>query len=123
MFKVNNKDTRMTAFIVNFEHISLLVLVFLLLTLNMQLPTGLQLRNSSRTLPSAIWQIFYEFLIFNSKICATSKIFFILHEEPCDNYLITSTETNLTGLSSSIVLSLCFYLGISYGTDDKGTRV
>ena len=28
-------------FIVNFEHISQLVLVFLLLTLNMQLPTGL----------------------------------------------------------------------------------
>ena len=40
MFKVNNKDTRMTPrrsgiFIVNFEHISHLVLVFLLLTLNM----------------------------------------------------------------------------------------
>ena len=43
MFKVNNKDTRTTplawrrsdVFIVNFEHISHLVLVFLLLTLNM----------------------------------------------------------------------------------------
>ena len=33
MFKVNNKDT--DAFIGNFEHISLLILVFLLLTLNM----------------------------------------------------------------------------------------
>ena len=33
MFKVNNKETRMTP-IVNFEHISHLVLVFLLLTLN-----------------------------------------------------------------------------------------
>ena len=32
MFKVNNKDT--SVFIVNFEHISHLVLVFLLLTLN-----------------------------------------------------------------------------------------
>ena len=41
MFKVNNKDTSPTgSFIVNFEHISLLVLVFLLLTLNMQLPAG-----------------------------------------------------------------------------------
>ena len=30
-------------FIVNFEHISHLVLVFLLLTLNMQLPAGLKL--------------------------------------------------------------------------------
>ena len=41
MFKVNNKDTRTTSdvvnyvFIVNFEHISRLVLVLLLLTLNM----------------------------------------------------------------------------------------
>ena len=40
MFKVNNKDTRTTPwrrsgiFIVNFEHISHLVLVFLLLTLS-----------------------------------------------------------------------------------------
>ena len=33
MFKVNNKDTRTGVFIVNFEHISHLVLVFLLLTL------------------------------------------------------------------------------------------
>ena len=51
MFKVNNKDTRTTlsvvakrrsgVFIVNFEHISHLVLVFLLLTLNMQLPAGM----------------------------------------------------------------------------------
>ena len=40
MFKVNNKDTRSGIFIVNFEHISHLVLVFLLLTLNMQLRAG-----------------------------------------------------------------------------------
>ena len=42
MFKVNNKDTRRRSgiFIVNFEHIPHLVLVFLLLTLNMQLPAG-----------------------------------------------------------------------------------
>ena len=45
MFKVNNKDTRTMrrrsdVFIVNSEHISHLVLVFLLLTLNMQLSTG-----------------------------------------------------------------------------------
>ena len=44
MFKVNNKDTRATqwrrsdVFLINFEHISHLVPVFLLLTLNMQLP-------------------------------------------------------------------------------------
>ena len=36
MFKVNNKDI----FIVNFEYTLHLVLVFLLLTLNMQLPAG-----------------------------------------------------------------------------------
>ena len=41
MFKVDNKDTRMMPiapfgiFVVNFEHISHLDLVFLLLTLNM----------------------------------------------------------------------------------------
>ena len=42
MFIVNNKDTRTTplAFIVNFEHISDLVLVFLLLTLNMYCRLG-----------------------------------------------------------------------------------
>ena len=46
MFIVNNKDTRTRhwcrsgIFIVNFEHILHLVLVFLLLTLNMQLPAG-----------------------------------------------------------------------------------
>ena len=40
MFKVNNKDTRMTpwrrfgVFIINFEHISRIALVFLLLTLS-----------------------------------------------------------------------------------------
>ena len=44
MFKVNNKDTRTTpgrhsgVFIVNFEHISYIFLVFL--TLNMQMRTG-----------------------------------------------------------------------------------
>ena len=47
MFRVNNKDTershwrRSGVFIVNFEHISHLGLVFLLLTLNMQMLTGL----------------------------------------------------------------------------------
>ena len=41
MFKINNKDRRRSGvFIVNFEHISYLILVFLLLTLNMQLPAG-----------------------------------------------------------------------------------
>ena len=38
MFKVNNKDK--SIFIVNFEHISHLALVFLLLALNMSLPAG-----------------------------------------------------------------------------------
>ena len=38
--QVNNKHTRTTVFIVNFEHISHLVVVFLLLTLNMKLPAG-----------------------------------------------------------------------------------
>ena len=37
MFKVNNKDV---IFIVNFEHISQLFPVFLLLTLNMQMLAG-----------------------------------------------------------------------------------
>ena len=46
MFKVTSKDARtiwrrFCVFIVNFEHILHLVLVFLLLTLNMQLPAGL----------------------------------------------------------------------------------
>ena len=45
MFKVNNKDTRTTTrrsgvYIVNFEHISYLVLVFLLLTLSRQISAG-----------------------------------------------------------------------------------
>ena len=47
MFKVNNKDTKMTPwscsgiFIVNFEHISHFVPVFLLLILSRQMPAGL----------------------------------------------------------------------------------
>ena len=46
MFKVDNKDTRRRqwgrsgVFIVNFEHISHPVLVFLLLPLNVRMPTG-----------------------------------------------------------------------------------
>ena len=45
MFKVNNKDTRTTTlaidiFIVNFEDILHLFLVFLLFTLNKKLPAG-----------------------------------------------------------------------------------
>ena len=40
MFKFNNKDTSSGVFIVNFEHISHAVLVFLLLTRNIQLPAG-----------------------------------------------------------------------------------
>ena len=46
LLKVNNRNTRTRCeicsgvFIVNFEHISHLVLVFLLLALNMQMPTG-----------------------------------------------------------------------------------
>ena len=49
MFKVNNKDIserrswrRSGVFIVNFEHISHLVLVFLLLILSRQMPYGLR---------------------------------------------------------------------------------
>ena len=51
MFKVNNKDTiKSGVFIVNFENISHLVLVFLLLTLNMLLLSGgLYLEAVSRT--------------------------------------------------------------------------
>ena len=41
MFKVNNKDTSSGVFIVTFEHISHLVLLFLLLPLGWQLPVGL----------------------------------------------------------------------------------
>ena len=42
MFKVNNKDIRKTPgiFVVNFEHISYIVLVFLLITLSRQMPAG-----------------------------------------------------------------------------------
>ena len=41
MFKVNDKDTRSGVFIVNFEHISHIDLVFLLLTLSM--PDGISI--------------------------------------------------------------------------------
>ena len=37
------RESKQGVFIVNFEHISHLVLVFLLLTLNMQLPAGREL--------------------------------------------------------------------------------
>ena len=44
MFRVNNKDTRTTSsvFIVSFEHISHLILAFLLLALNMYFPAGFE---------------------------------------------------------------------------------
>ena len=50
IFKVNNRtsESRPGVFIVNFEHISHLVLVFLLLTLNMQLPAGTSLRQQRK---------------------------------------------------------------------------
>ena len=44
MVKVNNKGV----FIVNFEYISQLVLVFLLLTLNIWLPAGLITQNINK---------------------------------------------------------------------------
>ena len=40
MFEVNNKYTRTNIFIVNFDHISYLFLMFLLLTLNKQMLIG-----------------------------------------------------------------------------------
>ena len=44
MYKANSKDWRRSGvFIVNFEHISRLVLMLLLLTLNMLMPAGLKL--------------------------------------------------------------------------------
>ena len=54
MFKVNNKDPERRqwrhsgVFIVNFEHISYLVLVFLLLALNIKLPARVLLRTQSQ---------------------------------------------------------------------------
>ena len=56
MFKVNIKDTHWRhsgIFIVNFEHISHLVLVFLLLTLNMQLQAGFISWKTSGSDPSS----------------------------------------------------------------------
>ena len=45
---MNDARRRSGVFIVNFEHISHLVLVFLLLTLNMYLPAGV-IRSSGQT--------------------------------------------------------------------------
>ena len=45
MFKVNHKDTHSFVFFVNFEHISYLALVFLLLTLSKLMPTGYDLNS------------------------------------------------------------------------------
>ena len=61
---------RSGVFIVNFEHISHLVLVFLLLTLNMQLPAGKGLTISNRVLSMlrirrSIVQILMTFCRFN----------------------------------------------------------
>ena len=69
MFKVNNKDIKTTpwhrsdVFIVNFEHISHLVLEFLLLNLNMQLLAGLKMTRinqmqdlNSLSKPKLLWE-------------------------------------------------------------------
>ena len=56
MFQANNKDTKTTsltlnnAFIVNFEHISHILLLFLRLTLNRQILAGKYLKITWRTL-------------------------------------------------------------------------
>ena len=56
MFQANNKDTKTTsltlnnAFIVNFEHISHILLLFLRLTLNRQILAGKYLKIPWRTL-------------------------------------------------------------------------
>ena len=63
MFKVNNKDTkrrhwhRSGVFIVNSEHISYFVLLFLLLTLNMWLPDGLILKHEPRVFSTNTYMI------------------------------------------------------------------
>ena len=47
MFKVNNRNT--SIFIVNFEHVSHLVLLFLLLTLKIKLPAGHDVKSNVET--------------------------------------------------------------------------
>ena len=64
MFKVNNKVVqwrRSGIFIVNFEHISHLALVFLLLTLSKQMPAGLKQLLKSLTFVLDIEQIAFSF--------------------------------------------------------------
>ena len=56
MFKVDNEDTRTQNTIVNFGHILHLVLVFVLSTLNMYLPTG------TRLLHRKIFHYFLDFI-------------------------------------------------------------
>ena len=103
MFKVNNKDTRTTplicpanqltgfcmrrrssAFIVNFEHISYLVLVFLLLTLNMSLPAWLAIHYFYKILYHRCLTLFFIHLcppiekIFTKTTRSTKKPFLLL---------------------------------------------
>ena len=59
MFKVNNKDIRTTprrtsVFIVNFEHISHLVLAFLLLTMSKKMPAELPAKLGDESLDHVI---------------------------------------------------------------------
>ena len=71
MFKGNNKDTkrcqqyRSGVFIVNFEHISHLVLVFLLLTLNRKMPAGMPL----------VLPIWFRYLDIKTFLCAIPNNF------------------------------------------------
>ena len=48
MFKVNNKDSK-DVFVVNFEHILYLFLLFLLSTLNSEIFAGLELCDTAMT--------------------------------------------------------------------------
>ena len=67
MLKVNNNGTRMVGcsgvFFVNFEHISRPVLVFLLLTLSMELPAGkfYQVQPFDTNLVPISWTISFDF--------------------------------------------------------------
>ena len=58
MFKVNNKD--ISVFFANFEDISHLILVFLLLTLNMYLPAGKLPANSNFEVFRNVRNIFFK---------------------------------------------------------------
>ena len=115
MFQVNNKDTRTT-------HISHLVLVFLLLTLNMQLPTGYFSKHPPISCFKNLWKLpgkrfmvefflkTFDFSIFPENFFRAAMPCFCRNELHSRRYFWSFTDFQKHARMKDIVLKLPVYI-------------